>query len=597
MTTIEAMNATWTTAPAFSWALESSSDFDAVAFTNSERCRMLDRKQQYFDCTQHDGKLFDFDGRPYPAGKQILTQQMLPVERAPWFVPLAARRPSTPYRGVLSMISAFTNMAFGRDRFPRFSVAADIDGQKFVDAVVEVTKLAVVMIQARDLGGAVGTIGLSWSIIAGVPVIEVHNGKHLHVHEWVDRARHVPKHVSEVYTYEKDIPENGKMVRRTFWHRRDWTLDADIAFEDVEAKGGRIRWVISEENSVVHEEGKCRLRWVQNRPSDQIDGPSDADGVYENADDLDVLFSVLMRGGKLNLDPTVVLKAEDEYVESILRKGSDQALNVGPGGDAKYMELTGQSILAGLQLFEKARSTMLEVAQCVIADPDKIVAAGTSSLALRMIFAPMTARSDILRGQYILPVVEIIADIRSYAQRLAVKSTPVEEAQIESDPFTSDTEESSEVSASPEEGEAAVSEGSDVVDVLLLPPRIEVIERFDEEGNLEGQDIVEVDQKPGVSGRIKPIFGPYFRPTLDEKAKAVQTMNTATLGKALLDRLTAVEQLVADAFPELDPSVIVERLMAQEKADEARRASAFGGNPGDMVGSEDELPDGALPSA
>src|SRR5574338_585229 len=73
----------------------------------TERYLEFDRRQSYFDCTQHDRKMYDFDGRVISPGG-IRGTMTIGAEKMPGIVPLRARRPSAPYRLGKVIIDAFT---------------------------------------------------------------------------------------------------------------------------------------------------------------------------------------------------------------------------------------------------------------------------------------------------------------------------------------------------------------------------------------------------------------------------------------------------------------------------------------------------------
>ena len=156
------------------------------------------------------------------------------------------------------------------------------------------------------------------------------------------------------------------------------------------------------DKSVIHKDDDTHFVWVQNLPSDEQDGVPDCEGLYESLDEIDVLLSVMLRGAKLNLDPTLVIKDDKLFVQRMgIKKGSENAIVVDKeGGDAKYLELTGSSIEAGIKLFNEHRRTILEVAECVIPDPDTIAAQGQSAAAQKMVFSRMLSKGGILQEQY-----------------------------------------------------------------------------------------------------------------------------------------------------------------------------------------------------
>ena len=71
---------------------DSMNGFRGRNLLDSERFRELDRRQSYYDCTQHDYKRFDFDGRMVQSSGGIsATQPLMSAEKAAWYVPLRRR--------------------------------------------------------------------------------------------------------------------------------------------------------------------------------------------------------------------------------------------------------------------------------------------------------------------------------------------------------------------------------------------------------------------------------------------------------------------------------------------------------------------------
>ncbi len=358
----------------------------------------LVRRASYYDCTQHDRKFWDFDGRPI---NPKTMQPLLGAEKS-WWVPLKMRRPSTPIRLGKVIVDSFTNLLFGENRFPTIRVEGDEASEDWLQTASRVGKLPLKMIQARNYGGAAGSVGVSWCFRNGKPCFEVHKAQNLFVHAWADRLSLIPAHVSEIYLTSKVKWDGRGFNRIYYWARRDWTPEADIIFEDTlyDLQQEPV-FIVDQKRSSFHNDGICHLEWIQNLPSDEIDGEPDYTGLYDNFDHADMLMSVITRGSILNLDPTVKLKMDrDEISRMGISKGSDNALVVGKDGDADYMEIGGQGITAGLELVREHRRYIFETAQCIVPDPHEVAAQGVSSVAIKAMFAPMLAKADVLREQY-----------------------------------------------------------------------------------------------------------------------------------------------------------------------------------------------------
>lgn len=530
-------------------------EFSAQSFWDSKRRKDLESKWLYFCSKQHDYKKYDWDGRMLQMGVQVMQPLMTP-QAAPYYVPLKMRRPSSPYRLPRVMITSFTSMLLGEHRFPKFMVAGAPVTQDYVKALADCAEFGRHFQRMRNFGGATGTMCASWSFIQGKPRIQVHNAMHIHVPEWEDRDETIPRYVVKCYQYEKDVfdPETRKMKAKTFWYRRDWTLDADIIYQPCEVKSGMDPVFIPDwDRSFIHKDKLTHFVWGQNLPSDDdgVDGESDIEGLYDNFDSLDILLSVITKGAILNLDPTLKLKMDPDLVNRMgMRKGSENALIVGEEGDADYMELAGTSLKAGIEVFNEKRGYVLEVGQCVIPDPDQVAANGTSSVAIKAIYKPMTDRTDIMRDQY-GPVTT-----RLLEPMLVVAKSKHKQRVIVYEP-----------------DENGVPEKKEYETVILLPPKIEPDPSgaVDENGELL---TVQIEREPGDGKDVKPEWGPYFLPTPTDRQAEVTTLTTAIgQGKPILSRKTAVE-LAAAAYGK-SPEEELDRIAQEQNEDDERRSSMF----------------------
>ena len=546
----------------------SGPEFSAKAFAQSERVKMLEYREQFYKCTQHDWKVWNFNGQMIRPGPPT-SQPMLSAMPSPQYVPLEMRRPLSPYRIAKVIVSSFTGLLFGYGHWPVIATNDPV-AQDFATAIATESNLESVMIRARNLGGSVGTVGLSWKFVDGSPRVTPHNGKHLHVHSWADRDALIPEHVTEIYRYPRDEYDRDKkqVVRRYYWFRRDWTPTADVQFLEVEDGKDDPVWTIDESRSFEHNDCYCHFVWVQNLPEDDAtssDGSSDYPDLYENFNSIDTLNSVTVRGANLNLDPTLKLKMDPQVVSRFgVSKGSDNALVVGKDGDASYMELSGSSMAAGVQLFNNQRSMILEIAQCVIPDPNTITAAGTSSVALKIVFGPMLAKCSLMRTQYGKAIGSLLTQMIDSAKS-RYESNEVE-VDFEPDP------------------DGNLREVSRPIRYFLkLPPRIEKEQVVDPHTGLPtGEEtIVEVDRSPGKGGPVRVEWGDFFASTAADDQATVQTISTATGGKPVISRRSAVA-VVARHFG-LDPDREYDDILIEDRAAHQAEAAMYPSIGGEVM--------------
>jgi hypothetical protein len=296
------------------------------------------------------------------------------------------------------------------------------DDEEASDYVTELARecgLAVKMNEARNKGGAAGSVGVSFAFVAGLPRLEIHRAKHLHVIEWADRAKLRPAVVLKVWQEPRAVVENGKIVTKTFYIARRWTQVDETIWEPIpEDLAQTTTWDRAVPSvTVSHGYGFCPLYLAQNRPdSEALDGESDFAGFDDDMDEVNRLVSATSKGTVANVDPTLVVKMDPATNGGVVRKGSDNAI-FSPGG-AEYLELRGESIKTATTLARDLIAWMDESMGLVVASPETLSGASRSAAALRMLYAPMTAQVSVLREQYGALVVALLKGMLAAARMI-----------------------------------------------------------------------------------------------------------------------------------------------------------------------------------
>jgi hypothetical protein len=556
-----------------SFGLGADRTWSARAFVDSPRCRMLGYNRAFFACSQHDLKVWDCNGAAMLPGPAFLRNGLMTAVSPVIHIPHALRRPVAPVRLLRTIVKRFTAMLFGKGRWPSFKVKGDPKSQDFVGALVKAERLHAVMTRARNMGGASGSVGLSWRFFEGKPRVLAHDAATLDVQSWQDRELCIPEHVTQCYRmlrteYDPKTKQVGPVV---YWFRRDWTSLADVAFFPVRDDAGEPTWIVDEENTVEHGDGFCHFVWIQNAPPDDeqgFDGLPDYQGSDERSQALDALNSVCVMGGLKNLDPTLLLKVDIRQAQSgMVRKGSDNALLVGESGNASYMELAGTAITAGLELAKSQRKGILEEAECVIPDPDELTAAGMSSVAIAELYSPMTGQTDVLRVQYGDAMERLIdQQVASYRRQVDTR-----------DPETGEQAQLVEVDDDGQEIE--------VENVLDLPPDVEEVEQPD--GSVQ---IVVTSHELGPTERVRVEveWPPYFEQSASEVQAEAGAMVSANGGKPVLSQRTSVERF-ARAIG-VDTTEEWKRVQMQNDQQKAQEGGMFPGTGGQVDDGQADAP-------
>jgi len=456
----------------------------------SERFSELDRNEAYLHALQDEAKLYDWDGR-------LVSDGMSPIQPG-WEVPMAQRRPCARYDLAKVIVSRFTALLFGTDRFPELLSAGDRDSEDYYKGLAEAARLPLRAISARNIGGSQGSVGMSFAFVNGVPKVEVHKPKHIEVLGWRDRSEFRPSAVLKAYAFPTNVfdPETKKIKRVEMYYVRLWTEQTETVWKPIPSDIAKLpNWSTAiESTTVVHGLGFCPFYWTQNIPDEEsIDGRSDYDGLHGNLDEMNRLTSAGVRAVKANSDPTLIVKEDPAFKSEHLRKGNGAAIFSRGGAD--YLTLPGESVDALRKVREDLRSATLDVASVVTLDPEGAygsTAAAQSGTALRILFAPMTAQADIYREQY---------------GEMLIK--PLLKGMFEA---------------------AEIIEGRG--ERVVLPPRVESSE--------DGTSARIYERRRGPSDALSLNWNPYFPPSWTDIKSAIDAMKAGNGDKPVMSQRTSI---------------------------------------------------------
>ena len=520
------------------------SDVKAYFFENAvvgetERFRRLNRFEAHYLTTQYLHQPYDWWGLPADAAETISPSVQVPNGFTQPALNLLARqkRPTAPYHLAKAVVDRFTGLLFSETRKPDVEVEGDPDTDDFLHAAMEQMRFWARWREARSVGGSTGSALVTLHLRRGRFVMQCHNPKNVQV-LWKDRRALEPLGVLIIYRYPQEDfvtdPRTGETTARVvdYLYRRIITDQDDTVYKPVKLEpGASLAWDV--ESEAEHRLGQFPGVWVQNKPVvEQEDGDPDCQGAWQSFDTIDRLLSQMNKALLLNLDPTLVLKIDPKELLAMggtVRKGSDNALNVGTG-DAKYLEMVASGVEAGHKLCDRLKQNVLDVTRCVLVDPEKLSGAAQSAKAMEYIYAPMLEQADELRSQWgdngIIPMLRLI-------ELMARKFHGVEATQGE----------------------------QKVILQLDLPKKAD--------GSV---------RKLGPGGWIRLKWGSYFSLTETDKQIQIGNIVSAQAG-GIIDEETAVNA-VAPIFGVQDAKAMLAKIRAEKAAQSAMgMGPEYGGEP------------------
>ena len=564
----------------------------------SPRTQQLDYYEGFFRCLEYEGRVNDFWGRTLAAGgkPQFRPQQYDTTEEQSFTsLPLEHRRPPAPSRLARTIITRFTEALFSDDKRPQLRVLGDPLSEEYLEGIVRAGRLWAKMVEARNLGGAIGSVVVSFAFHDGKPVFEIHNAKNV-VPTWKDRATNELECIDITYQYSKQIKTRKGWDDRWFWYRRFIGTELDVVFEPAPVLPDMADHIWVPANVVAHALGDCPVVWFQNTlDSSCIDGEPDVYGQHEAIKHVDALYGMASIGTIPNCDPTTVIKTNKKVGE--IKKGSQNALVLLPGEEASYMELGGTGATVAMSVGDKLKEQVLEAVCCVLEGKDAGVDAATAT-AIRHRYRSFFGRVSLFRQQYGEGLRVLGEKVLAAARTLTTaRMEPVPEEPQRAETTFDREQRAGLIPGLPTEEVEGPEE-----DMLVRPVkyRLDVpMKIVDGDGDPNTPDTME-PRVLGGGGIVEVVWPEHITPTPAETGAMVATL-TAAEAAGYLDSETAGKLL--GQFMGLSDIAAILRKAAKEKADRTKLAQAaldaqmevskamggFGGEPPD--GGEEDEPD------
>ena len=440
-------------------------------------------------------------------------------------LPLRFRKPTAPYPLARVIVDRFTSLLFSEKRHPRVRLMDDDATDDYVQALLDAARFWPTWMQARGLGGSMGSVAVGFAFLNGKPHLELFDPRWA-TPTFVSRTSSELKRLEVLYQYPRELfdGETGVWREVPYWYRRVIDAERDIVYRSVPVTDEPPTWHV--ENEVTHGLGEVPVVWIQNTPTqDDVDGDSDYHGVLDMLHAIDQLLAQAQIGTIANADPTLVISTNADLPPD-LAKGSRAPIKLPGDGKAQYLELQGVGAKAATELADLYRRRVLEACHCVLEDGGD--GKERTATEIERSYAAMVARTDILREQW------SECGIKPLLAKMLRAIRTVEQGRVGED-------------------------GRVVRGMVSVPPHIE--------RDASGRIVAKHQREVGEGEVIELVWPAYFEPTITDADVAVKTASAALIGK-LVDQETAVAY-VAPFFHVSDPKAMADRIQVEAAKQQA----------------------------
>lgn len=540
--------------------------YAAASVGQSARFRRLDRYDAFYRCLEYAHQAKNWQGLNSDDYESISPEVILPrgfVQPLGDKSSILDKRPTAPLRLAPMIVDRFTALLFAKSRVPKVTVAGDDDATAFLQAVFQRAGFWRTMTLARTYGGSMGSTLITVHLRRGRFSYTAHSPKMVAEVIWDDADLRIPAGVLIQYLFLKETEvfdsktgrPTGQLRSVPHVYRRIIDEEWDTVYVPEPVEGGQMPGLmrVDDHQSYRHALGKFPGAYVQNLPcDDELDGIPDCDGAYQMIETIDRQIAQSNKGLLANQDPTVVYGRDKKMDQAgiDLHKGSENAMNVGIGGFASYLEMSGSGIAAAQAFVSTLRQAVMDKTACVSVDPEKLSGAASSGYAIELMYQPTLDKADRLRLQY-GEAVERVADATLSMARAWTDPSRYRE---------------------------------NVRNVVFDVPPLVVEELNDPDDPSAGKVTRLLPRNPGVGGFVSLEWGPYFSETPQDVQTKVTLLATA-FTSGMLDSETSVRRTCA-AMGIDDVEGVLARVRAEQEAKLAQ-LGAYAGLEGEPVEGED----------
>jgi hypothetical protein len=561
----------------------------------TDRSKLLRWRSSFCEGQQHDHCHVTWSGKARYPGVSYFKERLVPLGfQSTTEVSYEDRRPSCPIPLARQVTNRFTDMLMSAHRRPTLAVPGDGQTEAYLAAVFEKSDMWDTLASVRNAAGACGSCAVLPAVDNGTPTSERLRAEDIWVPKWSQTNRWIPEIVFHQRLVEEMVEneDTGALEVKRLWRTRAWDETHEYRYKDVPENYGKDKSrdifgdgsnEIPLDVAIEHGAGRCPVVWVQNtRNTEAPEGEPDNDGVYELADQIDRIASMLTRGTIANVDPTLHIADDERHQRrhGAVRKGWGSVIRTSEKGKVNLVQITEGSFKVGWSTYDKLRQAYLQTVRCVIVDPET---AGKyqSGEAQSMLWRAMEGACDGKRT----PLADALRQLSEIWIALAEQhgignETDPESGGIQLPPVMLTLKE-------------AVARGYDVepeVDREAL--RIEKAGEFKPESGLDEETWLDSEEETALEdllresmsythvlgeGRaIDVVWGPYHDPTLLQTQALATALGLATGQKQILSSETATSVFVRHlnlGSPENEIEKIVNE---KERAVETFGAGMFG---------------------
>lgn len=326
------------------------------------------------------------------------------------YIPIRKRRPRVIFNLPRRIVNTVATKLCGSDVFPKVNVEDDPDTEQFLMVLQKVTNVQYHLLGAVKKALGCGSSFLRFYAVGPTLRLEIYDSKYCYPN-FDESGQLTMIEVRYVYEDAQDIDSRGTPKRK--WYRLVLSAGVDILYDNPLYTPGGQPPIFEEVSRAEHGLGFVQGQWFRTDHSDTHgpDGESILCDVLDMCDALNYSLSQADQAVAYAQEPQLAVKGMDIDEVDDLVKSSQRAWNLGRDGEAAFVEAEMGGVEKGMELRDKFKQHICDVARICLLDPEKLVAAAQSAKAMEVMHGPLVELVDELRQAFEPQIMELLTKL------------------------------------------------------------------------------------------------------------------------------------------------------------------------------------------
>lgn len=302
------------------------------------------------------------------------------------YISVRSRKPRIHYKLAAAMCEKVASLLIGGGRFPQVRIEDDPDTEEFLKLVMKRVAFKSMLIEPLRRQMAAGSVFVRFYFVEGSAKLEHYLSNYCYP---TFQPNGELENVRIQYVWEDEVDRDSQGNPTKKWYRLDLGMMSETLYDTPDYQEA-VEPSFVPVSTVAHNLGYVQGEWFRTaQDKHSPDGYGLFEDVLDFLDELNYSLSQSSQANSYNQDPQTLIKGMDsDEIENLVRSAS-KAWNLGRDGEASTLDIDMEGVKVAIELRDKMRMHVQDVARVVLMDPEKMATHAESGKALEILHGPL----------------------------------------------------------------------------------------------------------------------------------------------------------------------------------------------------------------